>query len=126
LQAQGWLTAHTAAYRLTAMPLPAADRVNAGSSPASRHPPSWRALHPGDDPAVEMMQFEHWRTASSAAKMRELASLNDTMLRLALAGLAHRNSSADRATLRRLLADLVLGQELAAAAYGPPDQTSRR
>lgn len=39
---------------------------------------------------------------------------------LALAGLRQRHPAAGPAELRRRLADLLLGPELAARAYGPP------
>jgi hypothetical protein len=107
--------------------LPPTDDVAAAESqPIRRLPPTWRELHPGDDPVAEAMQFEHWRTAPPAVKMRELAALNEMALRLALAGLRLRYPSADEALLRRLLADLILGRELAASVYGPVPDEGRR
>ena len=64
------------------------------------------------------MQFDHWRTAAPAVKMRELAALNDMARRLALVGLRRRDPSAGPETLPRMLANLVLGSDLAASVYG--------
>lgn len=93
--------------------------ASARATPSRRPPPTWRELHPGDDPAAEALQFDHWRTAPSAVKMAELTALNDLARRLALAGLRRRYPAADPETLSRLLADLVLGRDLAASVYGP-------
>jgi len=105
---------------------PALTNDPASVAPARRPRPTWRELHPGDDPWGESLQIDHWRRASTAQKLRELASLNATARRLALAGLRRRHPAADTAELRRRLADLLLGSDLALAVYGPlVDDTPR-
>lgn len=104
-----------------ATPEPTDDTTGVEIPPDRHLPPSWRDLHPGDDPAAEAVQFERWRTASPAAKMRQLAALNEMAWRLAMAGLRRRHPSAGPGELRRLLADMVLGSDLAASVYGDTD-----
>ena len=48
-----------------------------------------------------------------------VGQLNATVRTFALAGLRQRHPQADEAELRRRLADLLLGPELASRAYGP-------
>ncbi len=48
-----------------------------------------------------------------------MEQLNQTARELALAGLRRRHPDATPEELRRCLADLVLGPELAAQVYGP-------
>lgn len=88
-------------------------------TPPRRPPPTWREIHRGDDPSGESLQIEHWRQASAALKLRELASLNALARRLAMTGLRLRYPAAGPAELQRRLADLLLGAELALAVYGP-------
>lgn len=49
--------------------------------------------------------------------------MNATVRALALVGLRERYPEAGPEALRRRLADLLLGEELAAKAYGPLDPT---
>lgn len=98
---------------------PALTNDPAPTTPARRPPPTWREIHPGDDPWGESLQFDHWRKTPTALKLRELASLNAMARRLALAGLRQRHPAANPAELRRRLADLLLGSDLALAVYGP-------
>jgi hypothetical protein len=107
-------------------PSPADDGAVAGATADHRPPPTWRQLHPGDDPWGEALQIEHWRLAPPALKMRELAALNALARRLALAGLRQRYPAASPASLQRLLADLLLGADLALAAYGPLPEDIRQ
>jgi len=58
------------------------------------------------------------RKASPALKMKMLAQLNTAARTLALAGLRSRHPGAAEPELRRRLADLLLGEELARAVYG--------
>jgi len=53
--------------------------------------------------------------------MHMVAQLNATVRFLALAGLRSRFPDASEADLRRRLADLVLGEELARKVYGESD-----
>ena len=53
------------------------------------------------------------RQVSSAQKMRMIAQMNYTVRTFMMAGLKQRNPEATPETLRRMLATLVLGDELA-------------
>jgi hypothetical protein len=75
-------------------------------------------LYPDTDPKIEQMQIELWRQASPTRKMHMLAQLNASVRILALAGLRSRYPNATETELRRRLADLVLGEELARKVYG--------
>ena len=70
-------------------------------------------------PEAERVLVELWRTASAARKMAMVLSANRTARALALTGLQERYPGESPARLRRRLADLWLGPELAAKAYGP-------
>jgi hypothetical protein len=76
------------------------------------------ALYSDTDPKIEQMQIELWRQASPTRKMHMLAQLNASARILALAGLRSRYPNATETELRRRLADLLLGQELASKVYG--------
>jgi len=76
------------------------------------------ALYPDTDPKVEALQIEMWRQASPTRKMHMLAQLNASVRILALAGLRSRYPNATETQLRRRLADLLLGEELARKVYG--------
>lgn len=82
-------------------------------------PPSWSALHPGEDPRAEALVFARLRETSGAAKLAAMRRLTVASRRLALAGLQRRHPGASAVELRRRLADIVLGEELAVRAYGP-------
>ncbi len=81
--------------------------------------PSWRALHPGEDPRAEALLFARLRDASAVEKFAAMRRLTVAARNIALAGLRRRYLGASEAELSRRLADLVLGDELAARAYGP-------
>ena len=68
-------------------------------------------------PEIEALQIELLRTAPPWRKMEMLAALNSSARSLALAGLRQRHPQADEAQLRRLLADLMLGPDLARKMY---------
>ena len=76
------------------------------------------ALYSDTDPKVEAMQIKMWRQASPTRKMHMLAQLNASVRILALAGLRSRYPNATETELRRRLADLILGEELARKVYG--------
>jgi hypothetical protein len=80
--------------------------------------PTWRELHPGEDPRVEAMQMAWYRDATPAEKMRVWAGLQRHVRNLALAGIRMRHPDASPEEQRRRLADLLLGPELAAKIYG--------
>lgn len=65
------------------------------------------------------MLVELLRGASAARKVAMVLSANRTARALALTGLRERYPGDSSARLHRRLADLWLGPELAAKAYGP-------
>ncbi len=76
------------------------------------------ALSSDTHPKMEALQIQLWRQASPTRKMNMLAQLNASARLLALTGLRSRFPSANEAELRRRLADLLLGAELARKVYG--------
>jgi hypothetical protein len=76
------------------------------------------SLYSDTHPKVEALQIKLWRQASPTRKMHMLAQLNASARMLALAGLRSRFPNATEAELRRRLADLLLGEELARKVYG--------
>jgi hypothetical protein len=70
-------------------------------------------------PEAERVLVELWRCASPARKMAAIMSANRTARMLAMTGLRARHRNESPARLQRRLADLWLGPELAAKAYGP-------
>lgn len=77
-------------------------------------------LFPDTHPKMEALQIQLWRQASPTRKMNMLAQLNKSAQILALAGLRIQYPDASEAELRRRLADLLLGEELACKVYGEP------
>ena len=71
------------------------------------------------DPEADRVLTELLRKAPVWRKMEMLAELNRTANQLALEGLRKRFPNATEAVLKRHLADLLLGAELAEKAYGP-------
>jgi hypothetical protein len=69
-------------------------------------------------PKMEALQIQLWRQASPTRKMHMLAQLNESARTLALMGLRSRYPHASETELRRRLADLLLGEELARKVYG--------
>ena len=69
-------------------------------------------------PKMEALQIQLWRQASPTRKMHMLAQLKSSVRTLALMGLRSRYPQASEAELRRRLADLLLGKELARKVYG--------
>ena len=65
------------------------------------------------DPRIEKIQIEMFRQVSPAHKMRMVAQMNYTVRTFMMAGLKQRNPEATPETLRRMLAALLLGDELA-------------
>jgi hypothetical protein len=70
-------------------------------------------LFPDTHPKMEALQIQLWRQASPTRKMHMLAQLNASLRILALAGLRSQYPRDSEAELRRRLADLLLGEELA-------------
>src|SRR5919108_4422933 len=75
-------------------------------------------LSSDNHPKIEALQIQLWRQASPTCKMQMLAQLNAAVRTLALTGLRSRFPNAREAELRRRLADLLLGEELARKVYG--------
>jgi len=69
-------------------------------------------------PKMEALQIQLWRQASPTRKMTMLAQLNSSARLLALTGLRSQFPQASEAELRRKLADLLLGEDLARKVYG--------
>lgn len=69
-------------------------------------------------PKMEALQIQLWRQASPTRKMKMLAQLNKSAHVLALTGLRSQYPHAGEAELRRRLAGLLLGEELARKVYG--------
>jgi hypothetical protein len=65
------------------------------------------------------LQIELMRRAEGWRKLELADQLHGTLRALALADLRARHSGASPEELRRLLADILLGAELAERAYGP-------
>lgn len=69
-------------------------------------------------PKMEALQIELWRQASPTRKMTMLAQLNASTRLLALTGLRAQHPRESPEQLRRRLANLLLGEELARKVYG--------
>jgi hypothetical protein len=82
------------------------------------------ALYSDTDPKVEALQLQLLRTAPSWRKLEMLAQLNASARLLALSGLRQRYPNAGEAGLRRRLAGLLLGEELACKVYGELNDAS--
>jgi hypothetical protein len=82
------------------------------------------ALSSDTHPKMEALQIQLWRQASPTRKMEMLAQLNASAHTLAMMGLRSRYPHADEAELRRRLADLLLGEELARKVYGEIEHAS--
>lgn len=78
-----------------------------------------RTLAEDTDPDAERVLLELWRRASPARKLAVVLSANRTARALALTGLRERHPGDSPVRLQRRLADLWLGPDLAAKAYGP-------
>jgi len=70
-------------------------------------------------PEIAALQNRLLRQASPARKLAMLGEMNQTVKMLALAGLRSRYPTDPPEKLRRRLADLFLGPELARRVYGP-------
>ena len=72
---------------------------------------------PDTHPKMEALQIELWRSASPTRKMQMLAQLNQSARLLALAGLRSQYPQSSETELRRRLAGLLLGEEIACKVY---------
>ena len=80
------------------------------------------ALYSDTHPKMEALQIQLLRQAGPARKMEMLAQLNASARTLALAGLRSRYPQASESELRRRLAGLLLGEDLACKVYGEISQ----
>lgn len=78
-----------------------------------------RTQSPDTSPEAEQVLIELLRRAPAWRKLRLVEDTNHSVKDLLLAGLRGRFPQDPPAVLRRRLADLWLGSELAATAYGP-------
>jgi hypothetical protein len=76
------------------------------------------ALYSDTDPKMEGLQIRLLREAPAWRKLELLAQLNSSAQLLALSGLHQRYPLAGEGELRRRLASLLLGEELARKVYG--------
>jgi IS4 transposase len=76
------------------------------------------ALQPDTHPDIEHLQVERLRQMPTWRKMELMAEMAESVRTLALAGLRQRYATDTPVQRRRRLADLLLGRELAARAYG--------
>ena len=80
------------------------------------------ALYTDTRPEAERVQIELLRRAPAWRKLQMVDQLNQSARALALCGLRQRYPRATPVELRRRLADLMLGAELAARVYGPLEE----
>ncbi len=83
-------------------------------------------LYEDTRPEIERLQVEKMRQTPAWRKLAMVSQLNDTVRAMALSGLRQRNPFASGEALRRMLADLLLGEELAARVYGPAPHSGGR
>lgn len=87
-------------------------------------------MHADTAPWAEAIQMQFFREAPAWRKLEMAGELNRGMLLLAESGLYGRYPQASPAEIRRRLADMLLGAELAAQVYGPlvsvDDRATRR
>ena len=76
------------------------------------------------DPEIEKLQIEGLRQMPSWRKLALACDMNRAVRSLALAGLRQRYPDDSPAQRQRRLADLILGPELAARAFGPMPEES--
>jgi len=69
------------------------------------------------DPRVEKIQIELLRKVSPERKFQMVAQMNYTVRVFMVAGLKQRNPDASPEAIRRMLADLLLGEELARKVF---------
>ncbi|NQT26580.1 hypothetical protein HQ585_14595 [candidate division KSB1 bacterium] len=79
------------------------------------------AIFSDTHPEMEALQIRLWRQASPTRKMHMLAQLNASARMLALTGLRSQYPHASETELRRRLAGLLLGDEIACKVYGETD-----
>ncbi len=76
------------------------------------------ALYPDTHPKMEALQIELIRRMPAWKKIAIVDGLNETVKALAISGIKERNPNAAPEQIRRLLAEQMLGEELARKVYG--------
>ena len=79
------------------------------------------AYYTDTHPNMEALQIRLLREVPSWKKMKMMVDLNESVQKLALAGLRTRHPEANEKELRRRLADLLLGEDVAFKVYGDID-----
>lgn len=74
-------------------------------------------LYSDTHPKMEQMQIELIRRMPSWRKFSVVDGLNETVKLMAIAGIKQRNPNATPTQIHRMLAELILGQELARKVY---------
>jgi hypothetical protein len=82
-------------------------------------------LFPDTSPDAEQVLVDLLRATPPWRKLEMVGQMNQAVRELALAGLRQRYPGASRDELRRRLAGLLLGEELAAQVYGVPIEENR-
>jgi hypothetical protein len=75
------------------------------------------AYYSDTHPKIEQMQIELIRKMPSWKKFAAVDDLNETVRTLAISGIKQRHPGATPTEIRRMLADILLGQELARKVY---------
>jgi hypothetical protein len=78
--------------------------------------------HPIDDtdPQAERVLLELLRSAPEWRRVEIMCGMIETLQQLVLSGVRDRHPGASEVEVRRRAADILLGQDLARLAYGPP------
>ena len=82
-------------------------------------------VFPDTSPEIEHVLITMLREMPPWRKLEMVAQLNQAGRELALVGLQLRFPSASQAELRRRLAEILLGSELATRVYGPGPEADR-
>jgi hypothetical protein len=75
------------------------------------------AYYSDTHPKIEQMQIELIRKMPSWKKFAAVDDLNETVRTLAISGIKQRHPGATPTEIHRMLADILLGQELARKVY---------
>ena len=75
------------------------------------------ALFSDTHPKMEALQIQFIRRMPAWKKISIVDNLNETVKTLAVSGIKQRNPDANPAQIQRMLADLMLGEELARKVY---------
>jgi hypothetical protein len=81
--------------------------------------PTWRQMNSDTTRETEALLFAYRRDAPAWEKWRRMIELNRAARWLAMAGLRRRYPDASEEEVRRRLADLLLGSDLATRVCGP-------